>query len=104
MSARARFHGSYKKKTVPTFNHKVYVIKYNLGEVKIESSQCDSAWWVPLKGLSRLPFGLTCGSLRFHQAPYSHTHLQEAKFTKYDTNASCAARKQANERGRGEKF
>ena len=82
MSARARFHGSYnKKKTVPTFNHKVYVIKYNLGEVKIESSQCDSAWWVPLKGLSRLPFGLTCGSLRFHQAPYSHTHLLSVGLT-----------------------
>ena len=81
MSARARCHGSYQKNTVPTFNHKLYVVKYNLREVKIESSQCDGAWWVPLKGLSRLPFGLTCGPLRFHQAPYSHTHLLSVGLT-----------------------
>ena len=81
MSARARCHGSYQKNTVPTFNHKLYVVKYNLREVKIESSQCDGAWWVPLKELSRLPFGLTCGSLRFHQAPYSHTHLLSVGLT-----------------------
>ena len=44
MSARAKCHGSYKKNSVLTFNRKLYVVKYNLGEVKIESSQCDGAW------------------------------------------------------------
>ena len=41
-----------KKHSVLTFSHKLY----NLGEVKIESSQCDGAWRVPLTGLSWLPF------------------------------------------------
>ena len=70
MSARARFHGSYKKKTVPTFNHKVYVIKYNLGEVKIESSQCDI---VPGGCRSKGCHGYLLGSLA---APFGFTrHL-----------------------------
>ena len=44
-------------------------------EVKIDSSQSDGAWWMPLTGFSWLLSRLTCGFLRFHQAPYSHTYL-----------------------------
>ena len=54
-------------------------LQYNLGvvkiEVKIDSSQSDGAWWMPLTGFSWLLSRLTCGFLRFHQAPYSHTYL-----------------------------
>lgn len=60
MSARARFHGSYKKKTVPTVNHKVYVIKYNLVLSVIVPGGCRSKGCHGyLLGSLAAPFGFT---------------------------------------------